>query len=53
MNVAVVIVNFNAGDALDATLASLPSGLQGLSWEAVVVDNASSDGRRTKGLPAA
>lgn len=44
MNVAVVIVNFNAGDELDATLASLPAGLQGLPWEAVVVDNASSDG---------
>ncbi len=41
---AVVIVNFNAGGALAATLASLPSGLEGLDWEAVVVDNQSSDG---------
>jgi GT2 family glycosyltransferase len=45
--VAVVIVNFNAGDALGQTLALLPRGLQGLTWEAVVVDNASSDGSET------
>jgi GT2 family glycosyltransferase len=42
--VAVVIVNFNSGSALGSTLASLPDGLAGLEWEAVVVDNASSDG---------
>ena len=42
--VAVVVVNFNAGGVLDATLASLPAGLQGHAWEAVVIDNASSDG---------
>ncbi|MGE3274270.1 MAG: glycosyltransferase family 2 protein [Vicinamibacterales bacterium] len=41
---AVIIVNFNAGPALDATLASLPAGLTGVDWEAIVVDNASSDG---------
>ncbi len=42
--VAVVIVNFNAGAALAATLSSLVSGLDGIDWEAVVVDNDSSDG---------
>ena len=42
--IAVVIVNFNAGEALDATLRSLAGGLQGRPWEAVVVDNASTDG---------
>jgi GT2 family glycosyltransferase len=43
-SVAVVIVNFNSGGALTATLASLECGLSGLEWEAVVVDNASTDG---------
>jgi len=43
IEVTVVIVNFNAGGALAATLASLPNGLEGLDWEAIVVDNASRD----------
>jgi len=42
--VSVVVVNFNAGAALEATLGSLEGGLSGLDWDAVVVDNASSDG---------
>ena len=37
-------MNFNAGDALAATLASLPAGLNDLNWDAVVVDNVSKDG---------
>ncbi len=39
-----VIVNFNAGSALAAAIESLPSGLAGVSWDAVVIDNASTDG---------
>ena len=42
--VSVVIVNYNSGSALASTLASLSEGLDGLAWEAVVVDNASTDG---------
>ena len=44
IDVAVVIVNFNAGPMLATTLASLAGGLGALDWEAVVVDNNSSDG---------
>lgn len=40
---SVIIVNFNAGPLLDRCLASLVSHLTG-TWEAVVVDNASTDG---------
>jgi GT2 family glycosyltransferase len=43
-DVAVIIVNFNAGPFLAAALASLSDGLAGLEWEAIVVDNGSSDG---------
>lgn len=43
IDVAVVIVNFNAGPLLATTLASLAGGLRGVDWEAVVVDNHSSD----------
>lgn len=43
-NVSVVIVNFNAGASLATTLASLPAGLAGFEWDAIVVDNASRDG---------
>ena len=39
-----VIVNFNAGDELRGALQSLADALRGRSWDAVVVDNASSDG---------
>lgn len=40
---SVIIVNFNAGPLLERCLGSLVSHLTG-TWEAVVVDNASSDG---------
>jgi GT2 family glycosyltransferase len=43
-SIAVIIVNFNSGDALGATLASLEAGLSGCDWQAIVVDNASQDG---------
>jgi GT2 family glycosyltransferase len=39
-----VIVNYNAGPELRDALRSIASELAGREWEAVVVDNASSDG---------
>src|SRR2546427_7908769 len=46
VTVSVIIVNWNAGQALDACLASLAAG--GVSEpEVVLVDNASSDGSRS------
>ena len=42
--VGVVIVNFNSGEALASTVESLEAGFRGLSWDAIVVDNGSSDG---------
>jgi N-acetylglucosaminyl-diphospho-decaprenol L-rhamnosyltransferase len=39
-----VIVNFNAGDELRASLQSIADAMRGRAWDAVVVDNASSDG---------
>ena len=50
---SVIIVNFNSGSSLAATLRSLPEGLEGVEWEAVVVDNASTDGseRVAEGQP--
>ena len=42
--ISVVVVNYNSGSALASTLASLSGGLDGIAWEAVVVDNASTDG---------
>ena len=41
--ISVVIVNYNSGAALASTLESLSAGLTGLEWDAVVVDNASTD----------
>ena len=43
MTVSVIIVNWNAGQDLDACLASLAAG-GGPAPEMVLVDNASSDG---------
>lgn len=42
--VSVVIVNYNAGAELVCALQSIADDLAGREWEAVVVDNASSDG---------
>ncbi len=41
--VTIVVVNFNAGDALRDCLASAAADLDGVTWSAVVVDNASTD----------
>ena len=43
-HVSVIIVNFNTGTELDRTLRSLPETLPAGRWDAVVVDNASTDG---------
>lgn len=50
--VSVVIVNFNSGPALRSALAGLSEGLLEVEWEAVVVDNASTDHseRATEGV---
>src|SRR5687768_4010218 len=42
-DVSVVIVNYNAGLELGHALESVAEDLAGRHWEAVVVDNASSD----------
>jgi len=42
--IAAVIVNYNAGSELVLALQSLVIDLAGREWEAVVVDNASTDG---------
>jgi GT2 family glycosyltransferase len=39
-----ILVNYNAGDELRRALQSIADEMQGQPWEAVVVDNASSDG---------
>jgi GT2 family glycosyltransferase len=42
--ISVVIVNWNAGDAIIECLHSLADNAPSVPWEAVVVDNASDDG---------
>jgi GT2 family glycosyltransferase len=42
--VAAILVNYNAGDELVRAVQSIADEAGGLAWEAVVVDNASSDG---------
>jgi N-acetylglucosaminyl-diphospho-decaprenol L-rhamnosyltransferase len=42
-DITVIIVNYNSGRHLAECLTSLDAGLTGCNWEAVVVDNASSD----------
>jgi N-acetylglucosaminyl-diphospho-decaprenol L-rhamnosyltransferase len=44
MDLSVIIVSFNTRDLLRACLASIPPAATGLTWEAIVVDNASGDG---------
>lgn len=39
-----IVVNYNAGDDLGRALRAIAESCAGRSWEAVVVDNASSDG---------
>ncbi|HEY7187688.1 MAG TPA: glycosyltransferase family 2 protein [Vicinamibacterales bacterium] len=45
--IAAVIVNYNAGSELVLALQSLVTDLAGREWEAVVIDNASTDGSDT------
>ena len=42
--VSAILVNYNAGRELDVALQSIADNLSERAWEAVVVDNASSDG---------
>ena len=42
--VSIVIVNYNSGVYLARCLASLPDGCRGIAWDAVIVDNGSTDG---------
>jgi GT2 family glycosyltransferase len=42
--IAAVLVNYNAGDELRRALQSVADEMHDLPWEAVVVDNASTDG---------
>lgn len=42
--ISAIIVNYNAGPELEAALQSIAGELGSVDWEAVVVDNASSDG---------
>ena len=41
---AAIVVNYNAGDELRLALLSIAAECDGIDWEAVVVDNASTDG---------
>jgi GT2 family glycosyltransferase len=41
-----ILVNYNAGDELRRALQSIADEMQGRSWEAVVIDNASTDDSR-------
>jgi len=43
-DVSVIIVNYNAGRDLTAALRSIEAECSTLNWEAIVVDNASTDG---------
>lgn len=42
--ISAIVVNYNAGAELQRALQSLADELSAVDWEAVVVDNASSDG---------
>lgn len=46
VDISVVIVNWNAGAFLPACLASVAAHMGGLCWEALIVDNASTDDSR-------
>jgi GT2 family glycosyltransferase len=45
--VSAILVNYNAGPELAIALQSLAADLAGRAWDAVVIDNASSDGSAT------
>lgn len=42
--ISAIVVNYNAGRELELALRSVQADCRDISWEAVVVDNASSDG---------
>ena len=42
--VSAVLVNYNAGGELETALRSIQADCAGIRWEAIVVDNASTDG---------
>jgi GT2 family glycosyltransferase len=44
IDLSIIIVTYNPGDLVLDTLHSLPAGAAGLSYEVIVVDNASTDG---------
>ena len=44
IDISVVVLNWNTSDLLPVALRSIPSAVHGLRWEAVVIDNASTDG---------
>lgn len=44
VDLSIIIVNVDERDLLRACLASLPAACEGITWEAIVVDNASADG---------
>lgn len=44
LDISIVVLNWNTSDLLPGALHSIPTAAQGLSWEVVVIDNASSDG---------
>src|SRR5258708_21251691 len=43
--VAVIVVNYNTGEEALAAVASAAADLGSVDWQAIVVDNASTDGR--------
>lgn len=47
LDVSVILVSWNTRDLVMACLRSLSAACVGLSWEAIVVDNSSSDGTVT------
>lgn len=47
MLVSVIIVNYNSGDCLERCVASLAERFAGVEYEAIIVDNASTDGSVT------
>lgn len=44
MDLSIVIVSWNVSDLLARTLVCLPAAVGDLTWEAIVVDNGSTDG---------
>lgn len=44
VDISLVIINSNGRGLLRACLESLPAACEGISWEAIVVDNGSTDG---------